>query len=221
MKARDLGLMNFADAYALQEQLAEDLFKGLETETLLLLEHPPVYTIGRGGSEKNILDNAVEPVRINRGGDVTYHGPGQLIGYPIIDLGIRGRDLHSYLRFLEDLLISIAGDFHVQAYRVSGRTGVWTVRGKLASIGVGVRRWITMHGFALNVSTDLSRFSAINPCGIEACPVTSLEELSGVSVPMEEVKASVRRHFDPLLQQCLPVFAAEVENRREDRQNRI
>ena len=205
MKIRDLGLMDFAGAYALQEQLAEELFKGLEAETLLLLEHPPVYTIGRGGSEKNILDDAVEPIRINRGGDVTFHGPGQLIGYPIIDLGARGRDLHRYLRFLEELLIRIAGDFKVKANRFSGRTGVWTGQGKLASIGVGVRRWITMHGFALNVSTDLERFSAINPCGITACPVTSLEDLCGISVSMEEVKEAVRRHFDPLFRQWLPV----------------
>jgi lipoyl(octanoyl) transferase len=118
---------------------------------------------------------------------------------------MRGRDLHRYLRFLEELLIRIAGDFQVKASRVSGRTGVWTARGKLASIGVGVRRWITMHGFALNVSTDLERFSAINPCGIAACPVTSLEDLCGISVPMEEVKEAVRRHFDPLLRQWLPV----------------
>jgi lipoyl(octanoyl) transferase len=212
MKIRDLGLMDFAAAYALQEQLAEDLFKGLESEMLLLLEHPPVYTIGRSGSEENVLDRAVEPVRINRGGDVTYHGPGQLIGYPIIDLGMRGRDLHRYLRFLEELIIRIAADFRVQGVSVSGRTGVWTGKGKLASIGVGVRRWITMHGFALNVSTDLERFSAINPCGIADCPVTSLEDLCGISVPMEEVKAAVFRHFDPLLQQCLPVCSAKVEN---------
>jgi lipoyl(octanoyl) transferase len=213
MKVRDLGLMGYACAYSLQEQLAEDLFKGLETETLLLLEHPPVYTIGRGGSEKNVLNAAVDPIRINRGGDVTYHGPGQLIGYPIIDLGVRGRDLHSYLRFLEEVLISVAGDFQIKAFRVSGRTGVWTQEGKLASIGVGVRRWISMHGFALNVSTDLTGFSPINPCGIAACPVTSLEKMRGIRVPMEEVKAAVKRHFDHLLRQWLPVFSDKVEMR--------
>ncbi len=208
MKIRDLGLICFGEAFVIQEQLAEALFRGEETETLLLLEHPPVYTIGRGGSENNILDPAIEPVRINRGGDITYHGPGQLVGYPIIDLDLRGRDLHRYLRFLEELLIRVADDYGVEARRIPGRTGVWTCRGKLASIGVGVRRWTTMHGFALNVCTDLARFSAINPCGIEACPMTSLEELCGAAAPaMEEVKAAVMKHFGTLLNEWLPVEA--------------
>ncbi len=217
MKIRDLGVVNFARALAFQEQLVEALFKGSAPETLLLLEHLPVYTIGRGGSEKNILDGAIEPVRINRGGDVTYHGPGQLVGYPIIDLGLRGRDLHRYLRFLEELLIRTAGDFQVKACRVSGRTGVWTGKGKLASIGVGVRRWITMHGFALNVSTDLNRFSAINPCGIAACPVTSLEDLCGAPVSMEEVKAAVHGHFNPLLDEWIPLLFDDIAKERQKR----
>jgi lipoyl(octanoyl) transferase len=204
MKIRDLGLMGFADTLSLQEQLLDDIFRGTAEETVLLLEHLPVYSIGRGGSEGNILDRTVKPVRINRGGDVTFHGPGQLIGYPIINLGSRGRDLHRYLRFLEELIIRVAGDFQVKARRVPGRTGVWTDAGKLASIGVGVRRWITMHGFALNVSTDLNGFSAINPCGIAACPVTSLERLCGAPVLMKEVKSAVRKYFTPLLGEWLP-----------------
>ncbi len=205
MRIRDLGTMDFARAFALQEQLVDGLCGDAEEETLLLLEHPPVYTIGRGGSEANILDRSIEPVRINRGGDVTYHGPGQLVGYPIIKLGSRGRDLHRYLRFLEELLIRVSSDFGVDAYRVAGRTGVWTRNGKLASIGVGVRRWITMHGFALNISTDLSAFSAINPCGIESCPVTSLEALCGVPVPVGDVKSAVQKSFGPMLDNWLPV----------------
>ncbi|HET6420542.1 MAG TPA: lipoyl(octanoyl) transferase LipB [Geobacteraceae bacterium] len=207
MKILDFGVMDFGASFAIQEQLVEALFGGMETETLLLLEHMPVYTMGRGGSEDNILDAAIEPVRINRGGDVTFHGPGQLVGYPIIDLDMRGRDLHRYLRFLEELLIRVAADYAVEARRVTGRTGVWTGKGKLASIGVGVRRWITMHGFALNVSTDLAGFSAINPCGIEACPVTSLKDLLGAAAPaMQEVKAAVMKYFEPLLDECLPVL---------------
>ncbi len=205
MKVIDLGLMEFGEAFVIQEQLVEALFRGLGTETLLLLEHPPVYTIGRGGSDDNILDAEIEPVRINRGGDVTFHGPGQLVGYPIIDLDLRGRDLHRYLRFLEELLIRLVADYEVEARQIPGRTGVWTGKGKLASIGVGVRRWITMHGFALNVSTDLAGFSAINPCGIEACPVTSLEALCGVTAPtMEGVKATVAKYFEPVLDEWLP-----------------
>jgi lipoyl(octanoyl) transferase len=204
MKILDLGLISFAETLAIQERLLEDVFKGSAAETVLLLEHLPVYTIGRGGSEDNVLDRTIKPVRINRGGDVTFHGPGQLIGYPIINLGGRGRDLHRYLRFMEELIIRVAGDFQVKARRISGRTGVWTDADKLASIGVGVRHWITMHGFALNVSTDLSGFSAINPCGIAACPVTSLERLCERPVRMEEVKSAVRKHFSPLLNEWLP-----------------
>lgn len=204
MKILDLGLISFAETLAVQERLLEDVFKGSSAETVLLLEHLPVYTIGRGGSEDNILDRTIKPVRINRGGDVTFHGPGQLIGYPIINLGRRGRDLHRYLRFMEELIIRVSGDFQVKARRISGRTGVWTDAGKLASIGVGVRHWITMHGFALNVSTDLNGFSAINPCGIAACPVTSLERLCGRPVPMKEVKSALRKNFTPLLNEWLP-----------------
>lgn len=204
MEIRELGQIDFADALSLQEQLVENISRGVQGELLLLLEHPHVYTIGRGGSRKNILDDSVDPVCINRGGDITYHGPGQLIGYPVLELGLRGRDLHRYLRFLEELLIMVAGEFRVEAFRIPGRTGVWTAKGKLASIGVGVRRWITMHGFALNVSTDLARFAAINPCGIEACPVTSLAELCAVAVPMEEVTAAVRESFASLLDKCCP-----------------
>jgi lipoyl(octanoyl) transferase len=205
MKIRDLGVVDFAGAFALQELAVDDLCNGKDVETLFLLEHHPVYTIGRGGNVANVLDGAIEPVRINRGGDVTYHGPGQLVGYPIIDLGARGRDLHRYLRLLEELIIRTAADFGVNACRVQGRTGVWTGKGKLASIGVGVRRWITMHGFALNVSTDLARFSAINPCGMEACPVTSLEELCGVSIPMGDVGRAVQQRFGPMLNEWLPL----------------
>lgn len=211
MKILDFGVMDFGETFAIQEQLAEALFRGEETETLLLLEHTPVYTIGRGGSEDNVLDAAIDPVRINRGGDVTFHGPGQLVGYPIIDLDVRGRDLHRYLRFLEELLIRVAADYGVEALRVNGRTGVWTGRGKLASIGVGVRRWITMHGFAMNVSTDLAAFSAINPCGIKACPVTSLEDLLGAAAPaMQEVKAAVMKYFESLLDEYLPVLTGKA-----------
>jgi lipoyl(octanoyl) transferase len=206
MEFNDLGLMGFAEALVIQEKLVADVFNGSVPDTVLLLEHLPVYTMGHGGSVANILDQSVNVVRINRGGDITYHGPGQLIGYPIINLGRRGRDLHRYLRFLEELIIMVSGDFQVEACRVPGRTGVWTDSGKLASIGVGVRRWVTMHGFALNVTTDLHGFSVINPCGIAACPVTSLERLADQTVPMEKVKAAVREHFLSLLNERLPVY---------------
>lgn len=211
MKTRDLGLMDFEEAFVLQDLLAEAVFRGRETETLLLLEHFPVYTIGRGGSENNILAENIRPVRINRGGDVTFHCPGQLVGYPIINLGRRRRDLHRYLRFLEELVMRIAADYGVEARRVPGRTGVWTGKGKLASIGVGVRRWVTMHGFALNVTNDLAGFSAINPCGIESCPVTSLQSLCGVPVSVGEVKSRFAWYFESLLNEWLPAETGDDE----------
>ena len=201
--ARDLGIIAFHEAYAIQQQLAAEVFAGAP-ETLLLLEHPPVYTIGSGGNEANLLDPAIEVVRINRGGDVTWHGPGQLVGYPVVNLGRRGRDLHRYLRFLEELLLVVAADFRVAAWRVPGRTGVWTEQGKLASIGVGVRRWVTMHGFALNVSVDLAGFDRINPCGIAGCPITSLQGEVGVIVTMDKVKKEIGDSFVDLLEKRLP-----------------
>lgn len=209
MVIHDLGTIAFPEAFAIQERLAAGVAAAREPETLLLLEHPPVYTIGSGGKEANLLDPAVEAVRINRGGDVTWHGPGQLVGYPIIDLARRRRDLHRYLRFLEELLILVAADFRVEGWRIPGRTGVWTEEGKLASIGVGVRRWVTMHGFALNVSADLSHFGRINPCGIEGCPVTSLARETVGAVPMAEVKGRVAGRFGGLLEEWLKCEALE------------
>jgi lipoyl(octanoyl) transferase len=212
--AKDLGLIDFHEAYALQERLAAGVAAGTTEEMLLLLEHPPVYTTGSGGSDRNILDPSICPVRINRGGDATFHGPGQLVAYPIIDLARRGRDLHRYLRFLEELVIRIAAEFGVAAHRISGKTGVWTgsppVAAKLASIAVGVRRWVTMHGFALNVTTDLSRFSCINPCGIVACPVTSLLMESSKALSVEEIKERVALRFEMLLDDLLPVDFGDI-----------
>lgn len=204
MIIREPELVTFEEALALQEKLAAGVADGTEPETLLLLEHPPVYTTGRGGCRDNILDPGIRVVETNRGGDVTFHGPGQLVGYPIIHLGRRGRDLHRYLRFLEELLIRVAADFGVAACRVPGRTGIWTDDGKLASIGVGVRRWVTMHGFALNVATDPAPFRAINPCGIAACPVASLTAILGSPVSLDTVRRSVAGHFSPLLDAWLP-----------------
>jgi lipoyl(octanoyl) transferase len=211
---KDLDLIDFYEAYALQERLAAGVAAGTTEETLLLLEHLPVYTIGSGGSERNILDPSISAVRINRGGDITFHGPGQLVGYPIIDLARRGRDLHRYLRFLEELVIRIAAEFGVAAHRISGKTGVWTgsppVPAKLASIGVGVRRWVTMHGFALNVTTDLSQFSSINPCGIVACPVTSVLMETSKALSVEEIKERIALRFEMLLDDLLPVDFGDI-----------
>ncbi|HZV81472.1 MAG TPA: lipoyl(octanoyl) transferase LipB [Geobacteraceae bacterium] len=200
----DCGVMGFPDALRLQEKCVAAIDTGSDVETLLLVEHPPVYTIGTGGNGANLLDPKRPLIRTNRGGDITWHGPGQLVGYPLVNLGERGRDLHCWLRFLEELLIRTAAEFGVSAWRIPGKTGVWAERGKLAAIGVGVRRWVTMHGFALNVSPDLTEFSRINPCGIPGCPVTSLQQENGHPTELAEVKEHTKRIFRELLPECLP-----------------
>ncbi|HJV34236.1 lipoyl(octanoyl) transferase LipB [Geomonas sp.] len=203
MIVHDLGTMGYGEAFELQERLLSQV-RGGQEEALLLLEHTPVYTIGAGGSLDNLLDPTLDVNRVNRGGDITYHGPGQLMGYPIIDLASRGRDLHRYLRFLEELLVEVSEALGVTGFTCAGRTGVWTTRGKLASIGVGVRRWVSMHGFCLNVSPDTSPFQHINPCGMAGCPITSLALERGAEPAMAEVKELVVSRFAPLLEERLP-----------------
>ncbi len=208
MIVKNLGFLAYAESYALQERLAGEVYAGRAPETLLLLEHPPVYTVGRSGNFHNVLNSKVEAISVNRGGDVTFHCPGQLIAYPIIDLNRRRRDLHHYLRFLEEVLIQVAADFNVIAWRREGATGIWTEKGKLASIGAGARRWITMHGFALNVCNDLEGFKQINPCGIVDCAMVSLKLVATGSIDMEKVKQRTAIHFQDLLQRWLPLNAA-------------
>jgi lipoyl(octanoyl) transferase len=183
LQVRWLGRMEFADALALQEEIVakkrEDRSLGDE---LLLLEHEAVYTIGRTPDKSSLLASAHLPhslFAINRGGQATYHGPGQLMGYPIIDLRRCGQDLHRYLRWLEQLLIELLVDYGIAASRRESLTGVWIGQRKIASIGVGVRHWITMHGFALNVCGDLSPFTYIIPCGINNVAMTSMEKETG------------------------------------------
>jgi lipoyl(octanoyl) transferase len=205
MLIKELGQVGYQEAFRIQEELAFEVHGDHLRETLLLLEHPLVYTMGRSGSDGNILDPLVEVVRVHRGGDVTCHAPGQLVGYPILNLGLRGKDLRLHLRFLEELLLLTAADFGVAAYRVEGRTGVWTDSGKLAAIGVGVRRWVTMHGFALNVSNDLDAFRRIHPCGISQCPIASLESVCGEKVSLREVSSRIAERFEKLLDTWQPL----------------
>src|SRR5438034_6724343 len=197
LRVRWLGRMEFADALLLQEELLaqkrED--RSLEDE-LLLLEHEPVYTIGRTPDKSSLLGSAHLPhpsFQINRGGRATYHGPGQLMGYPIIDLRRCGQDLHRYLRWIESLLIEFLNGFEIAARRREGLTGVWVQQRKIASIGVGVRHWITMHGFALNVCGDLSPFDQITPCGISNVTMTSIERETGKSVSVIGVAAAFEK----------------------------
>jgi lipoyl(octanoyl) transferase len=186
-----LGQMEFARALALQEKIvAKKREDPSSSDELFLLEHEPVYTIGRTPDRSSLLGAAHLPhpvFSINRGGQATYHGPGQLIGYPIIDLRRCGQDLHRYLRWLEQLLIEVLAEYGIAASQRESLTGVWIENRKIASIGVGVRHWITMHGFALNVCGDLSPFNHIIPCGIDNVSMTSMEKETGDAFSVTDV----------------------------------
>ena len=198
----DIGRTQYADAWEFQRQVFELRHYGLVGDTLLFTEHEHVYTLGKGGDENHLLasdgelqQQGVTVHRIDRGGDVTYHGPGQLVRYPIIDLQEYKTDIHWYLRSLEEVLILALEEFGIDGTREEGLTGVWVKGEKIAAIGVKVSRWITMHGFALNVNTDLSRFGRIIPCGIFHKGVTSMEAVLGHAVPAEKVQLVVGRAF--------------------------
>ncbi len=194
VEVRRLGRCGYEETLALQEEARARVIEGAP-EQLMLVEHPPVITLGRRGDARHVLAARAPVIRVSRGGDVTYHGPGQLVGYPILDLGRRERDVDRYLRALEDVLIRVAGRVGVTAGRRRGFTGVWVGNAKLAAIGVGIRRWVTMHGFALNVADLRTEFSAIVPCGLAGVAVTSLEEATGRRPPMEEVETLVIEEF--------------------------
>jgi len=189
--------MEFTRALALQEEIVLKKRDDSSVEDqLLLLEHEPVYTIGRTPDQSSLLGAAHLPhpvFAINRGGQATYHGPGQLMGYPIIDLRGCGQDLHKYLRWLEQLLIDLLAAYGIASSRRGSLTGVWVGDRKIASIGVGVRHWITMHGFALNVSGDLSPFNHIVPCGINNVAMTSMEKETGAAFSVTRVAASIEK----------------------------
>src|SRR5437773_9091969 len=195
LNVRWLGRMQFAYALALQEEIvAKKCNERVREDQLLLLEHEPVYTIGRTPDQSSLLGSAHLPhplFAINRGGQATYHGPGQLMGYPIIDLRRCGQDLHRYLRWLEQLLIEMLAQYEIAASQRASLTGVWIDDRKIASIGVGVRHWITMHGFALNVCGDLSPFNQIVPCGIDNVAMTSMEKETGRAFSVAGVATAV------------------------------
>ena len=203
-KVYKLGRVPYGKALDIQLKLLEMRKRGEIDDTLLLLEHPHTITIGRRGNMGNLLaaQNYLEKSGIHfevisRGGDITYHGPGQLVGYPILDLNDIGKDIHKYLRRLEDTIIVSLEDFGIRARRVKGVTGVWVKWHKIASIGVGVKNWITYHGFALNVNTDLSYFDMMVPCGIENVRMTSIQRWLAKQefVDMPEVEDSIIKAF--------------------------
>ncbi|PJA26242.1 MAG: octanoyltransferase [candidate division Zixibacteria bacterium CG_4_9_14_3_um_filter_46_8] len=196
------GLVDYGEALHIQYDMVAQRAAGEIDDTLILLEHNPVITFGRGGKQENVLatterlkEKGVKVYKIERGGDVTFHGPGQLVGYPIIDLNRRGRDMHKYLRDLETVLIETLKVFGLEAGRKEKFTGVWNDNSKLAAIGVAVRRWISYHGFALNVNNDLSYFGLINPCGITDAGVSSLSSMLGRRVEIAEVIQTVIEKF--------------------------
>ena len=206
----DLGLISYTDAYALQQRLIAARKANAIDDVLLLCEHPHVITLGRNANRANLLasehvlrQKGVELHTTNRGGDITYHGPGQIVGYPVLNLGNIKRDVGWYVRTLEEAMIRASADFGVTAYRVPGKTGIWVQAGsseeKLAAIGVHISRWVTSHGFAYNVATDLRYFDLIVPCGIPDRKATSLEKLLQRTVSLAEVKPRLSHHLAELL----------------------
>lgn len=204
LEIRRLGLLSYADALELQRELVERRRRGEIPDQLLLLQHPPVITLGVKArndmahvlaTPERLREMGVELHETGRGGDVTYHGPGQLVGYPILDLKPDRCDVHQYVRDLEEAMIRAAGRFGVEATRIKGLTGIWVGAEKLAAIGVRISRWITSHGFAFNVTTDLSHFNLIVPCGITDRGVTSLRKLVGRDVEMAAVEQAMAEAF--------------------------
>lgn len=203
------GMVPYREAVVLQEKFVDELARGEGTERFILLEHPHVITLGRGFHAENLLisiewlrANGVEVEESGRGGDVTYHGPGQVVGYPILNLTAKP-DLHLYLRQLEELMIRCVADFGILADRKSGLTGIWVGDEKIGAIGVRVSRWITSHGFALNVQPDLKYFEYIVPCGIRQHGVTSMNRLLNREIPLGAVHRSLAFHFEEIFHRIL------------------
>src|SRR3977135_3119911 len=206
----DLGLIGYAEAWELQKRVVASRKAGAIADVLLLCEHPPVITLGRSGKRENLLasehvlrQKGVEFHAGDRGGDITYHGPGQIVGYPILNLGAIRRDVVWYVRMLEEAIIRASAGFGKTAERVGGKTGIWVRAGsteeKLAANGVRISRWVTSHGFAYNVSTDLRNFELIVPCGIADRKATSLEKLLGRNVEQKEVAPRIAKHLGEVL----------------------
>ena len=207
LEVRQIGRVDYASALQLQKDLEREVIENRERDYFLLLEHPHTFTIGRRSSEQGVLATAeilrsmgVEVFETNRGGKVTYHGLGQIVGYPIISLSPDHEGVHKYVRDVEEVLIRTMADYDIEAFRIEGLTGVHTSSGKVAAIGVHIKRWVTTHGFALNVNTDLSYYNWIIAC--EGEPVTSMEQILGREIPMAEVE-------DRLIQNFSEVFGYE------------
>jgi lipoyl(octanoyl) transferase len=221
LEVRRLGVVSYPDALALQRLLVEDRRADRIPDVLLLLQHPPVITVGvRGdGGRSNIVatggrleELGIEVFETGRGGDVTYHGPGQVVGYPILDLRPDRCDVHRYVRDLEEVMIRTCAGYGLQAGRVEGLTGTWIGPAKIGAIGVRIARWITSHGFALNVSTNLDHFNLIVPCGIANRSVTSLQRATGREIPITDVEDAIARHFGSVFERVSVQSRPEVRS---------
>jgi lipoyl(octanoyl) transferase len=198
----NLGMIDYQSAWDLQHRLYDLRLKNQINDTLLLLEHPNTYTLGKAAEKENLvasdeflLQNKFSIYNIDRGGDITYHGPGQVVGYIIMDLAKWEKDSHKYLRAIEDVIINVCYDYGIEACRIPKYTGVWFNDGKICAIGVKISRWISMHGFAFNVNTNLDLFNGIIPCGIRDKKVTSIEKEIGEKIDLEIVKKKIVKHF--------------------------
>jgi len=198
----NLDTVGFAEASHLQSELIELRLAGRIPDVILFLQHPPVLTIGAFGGEQNVIISqdalkreGISIAHTDRGGDITYHGPGQLVGYPILDLKIRGRDVHQYVHDLEEVVIRTLGDYSINAHRDPDYPGIWVGQEKICALGIRVVHWVTKHGFALNISNDLTPFSYINPCGITDRGTTSMQKVLGQKPKIGEVTNSIMRHF--------------------------
>jgi lipoyl(octanoyl) transferase len=202
LTVRELGRIRYQDGLALQAELVAERQAGRIGDTLLLLEHEPVFTLGRNARRDNVLlpeeelrARGFDVFEVGRGGDVTYHGPGQVVGYPILDLSPDRRDVHRYVRDLEEVMIRACADYGITAARIPGKTGAWVGTEKIGAIGVRIARWVTSHGFALNVSNELEPFALIVPCGIRDHGVTTLARLLGRDVAIDEAAGRLTRHL--------------------------
>ena len=194
----DLGLSDYNDTWKLQKKLQSKRILGEIEDHLLLVEHPPVFTLGKNASKQHIINNSedVSIIQTDRGGNITFHGPGQLVCYPILDLNHYKRSITWYMRELEQLIIDVLGEYDIKASRKKGLTGTWVKDKKIAALGVRISRWVTMHGFSLNINPDLNFYKNIIPCGIKEYGVTSMAKIMGNEVPsMSEIKGKMTKHF--------------------------
>ena len=194
----DLGLSDYNDTWKLQKKLQSKRILGEIEDHLLLVEHPPVFTLGKNASKQHIINNSedVSIIQTDRGGNITFHGPGQLVCYPILDLNHYKRSITWYMRELEQLIIDVLSEYDIKASRKKGLTGTWVKDKKIAALGVRISRWVTMHGFSLNINPDLNFYKNIIPCGIKEYGVTSMAKIMGNEVPsMDQVKTKMTKHF--------------------------